>query len=62
MILFFPFAAMLRVFCDEYEELKAIALLIGEQNKSDDEQGRDRFFAHWKDRIKAWFKSGNEPG
>jgi hypothetical protein len=32
MILFLPFAAMLKVFCEEYEELKPIALLIGDQN------------------------------
>lgn len=29
MILFLPFAAMLKVICEEYEELKPIALLIG---------------------------------
>lgn len=29
MILFLPFAAMLKVFCAEFEELKPIALLIG---------------------------------
>ena len=29
MILFLPFAAMLKVVCEEYEELKPIALLIG---------------------------------
>jgi predicted PurR-regulated permease PerM len=32
MIIFLPFAAMLKVVCEEYEELKPIALLIGEQN------------------------------
>jgi predicted PurR-regulated permease PerM len=32
MILFLPFAAMLKVVCQEYEELKPIALFIGEQN------------------------------
>jgi predicted PurR-regulated permease PerM len=32
MILFLPFAAMLRVVCEEYEELKPIALLIGTYN------------------------------
>jgi len=33
MILFLPFTAMLRVICEEFEELKPIALLIGEHNK-----------------------------
>jgi predicted PurR-regulated permease PerM len=32
MIIFLPFAAMLKVVCEEYEELKPIALLIGDQN------------------------------
>lgn len=35
MILFLPFAAMLRVFCEEYEELKPIALLIGDFKDKD---------------------------
>jgi predicted PurR-regulated permease PerM len=32
MILFLPFTAMLKVVCREYEELKPIALFLGEQN------------------------------
>jgi predicted PurR-regulated permease PerM len=32
MILFLPFTAMLMVVCEEYEELKPIAMLIGEQH------------------------------
>jgi predicted PurR-regulated permease PerM len=32
MILFLPFAAMLKTFCEQYIELKPFALLIGEQN------------------------------
>lgn len=32
MILFLPITAMLKVICQEYEELKPIALFIGEQN------------------------------
>jgi predicted PurR-regulated permease PerM len=39
MILFLPFAAMLKVFCEEYEELKPIALLIGDQNYKDKDSG-----------------------
>ena len=35
MILFLPFAAMLKVVCEEFEELKPIALIIGEQNKNE---------------------------
>ncbi|NBC83400.1 MAG: AI-2E family transporter [Bacteroidetes bacterium] len=32
MILFLPFTAMFKTVCEEYEELKPMALLIGEQN------------------------------
>jgi len=35
MILFLPFAAMLRVVCEEYDELKPIALFIGTKNYED---------------------------
>ena len=33
MILFLPFTAMLKVVCEEYEELKPVALLIGDQSE-----------------------------
>ncbi len=36
MILFLPFAAMLRVVCEEFDELKPIALLIGTKYYEDD--------------------------
>ena len=32
MILFLPFTAMLKIICEEYEELQPIAMLIGTQN------------------------------
>lgn len=35
MILFLPITAMLKVICQEYEELKPIALFLGEQNIKD---------------------------
>lgn len=47
MILFLPLAAMLKVVCEEYEELKPIALLIGEQNynaKDDNNTSIDKWF------------------
>jgi predicted PurR-regulated permease PerM len=52
MILFLPFAAMLKVVCEKYEELKPIALLMGEHNsnKSDNE-----FIGKWFKKIKNWF-------
>lgn len=35
MVLFLPFAAMLKVICDEYEPLQPLALLIGNANFKD---------------------------
>jgi predicted PurR-regulated permease PerM len=54
MILFLPFAAMLKVFCEEYEELKPIALLIGNQvyneKKSDGNSVKKRLT-----KVQAWY-------
>jgi predicted PurR-regulated permease PerM len=55
MILFLPFAAMLKVVCEEYEELKPIALLIGNQNYQEN-GSRNKFLNKWIDKIKDWFK------
>jgi predicted PurR-regulated permease PerM len=53
MILFLPFTAMLKVVCQEYEELKPIAMFIGEQNvkekKIDIEKVRK-----WNTKLKNW--------
>jgi len=54
MILFLPFAAMLRVICEEYDELKPIALLIGDQNYKD-KNSSDNFMTRRFAKIKAWF-------
>ncbi|MCA1752914.1 MAG: AI-2E family transporter [Flavobacteriales bacterium] len=48
MILFLPFAAMFKVVCEEYVELKPIALLISERNYQDK---KDK-----KSAIGEWFK------
>lgn len=50
MILFLPFAAMLNIVCEEYEELKPIALLIGNKNYQDNESGNK-----WLKKVKSWF-------
>jgi len=39
MVLFLPFVAMLKVFCEEFEELKPIAQIIGNQNYKKKENG-----------------------
>ena len=54
MILFLPFAAMLKVVCEEYEELKPIALLIGTYNyKEKDDSGN--FISKVFEKIRGWF-------
>lgn len=53
MILFLPFAAMLRVVCEEFDELKPIALIMGEHNKKESD-GHTSISAWWK-KIKKWF-------
>ena len=55
MILFLPLTAMLKVVCEEYEQLKPIALLIGDQNNNKnkpDDSGKHR----WWDKIKGLLK------
>lgn len=50
MILFLPFAAMLKIVCEEYDQLKPVALLIGNQNYQED-GGANKFV----EKVKDWF-------
>jgi predicted PurR-regulated permease PerM len=54
MILFLPFAAMLKVFCEEYEELKPIALLIGDHDYKEKDNGGKSIKRRFT-RIQSWF-------
>ncbi|KJS05339.1 MAG: hypothetical protein VR77_08820 [Flavobacteriales bacterium BRH_c54] len=54
MVLFLPFAAMLKVICQEFDTLKPIALLIGTQDK--EEENKESFISKWKRKIAAWRK------
>lgn len=54
MILFLPFAAMLKTVCEQYIELKPFALLIGEKNYNTKEVN-DKFNGKWFKKIKTWF-------
>ncbi len=54
MILFLPFAAMLKVVCAEYDELKPVALLIGEQGEEDDKPTPE-VWLKLKKKVKGWF-------
>src|SRR5680860_100555 len=55
MILFLPFAAMLKIVCEEYEELKPVALLIGNQNYQEDDGG-NKFVNKWVDKVDSSHK------
>jgi predicted PurR-regulated permease PerM len=59
MILFLPFAAMLRVVCDEFDELKPVALLIGSHNysKKDNSEVLNRIFK----KIRSWVSGIHKP-
>jgi predicted PurR-regulated permease PerM len=54
MVLFLPFAAMLKVVCDEFKELKPIALIIGEKNIKES-NGIEQFLSRWWGKIKRQF-------
>lgn len=54
MVLFLPFAAMLKVVCEEYEELKPIALIIGDKNIKESD-GHEQFLSRWWKKIKNRF-------
>lgn len=57
MVLFLPFAAMLKVICEEYVTLKPVALLIGSKiynGKEDNIVSSPKWFL----RMKDWFTKG----
>lgn len=56
MILFLPFAAMLKVICEEFEDLKPVALLIGSSNYKGNER-RMKFHRKRFEKIRAWFSN-----
>lgn len=55
MVLFLPFAAMLKVICEEFDQLKPIAMLIS-SDIYDDTKGDAKTFK-WIVMIKGWFKN-----
>jgi hypothetical protein len=48
------FAAILKVVCEEFEELKPIALIIAEKNKKEDD-GNELFLSRWWEKTKKYF-------
>ncbi len=60
MILFMPFVAMLKVICEEFDGLKPIALLIGDQNDTG-KNVNDMFLSKLTEKTKAWFAKLHKP-
>jgi predicted PurR-regulated permease PerM len=55
MILFLPFAAMLKVVCEEFDQLKPIAMLISSDISGDIRKKSKT--SEWTEKIKGWFKN-----
>jgi predicted PurR-regulated permease PerM len=54
MILFLPFAAMLKVICDEFDQLKPIGMLIGNDISGQDKKSEESA-QKWTQKVKGWF-------
>lgn len=54
MILFLPLTSMLKVFCQEYEELKPVALLIGNHDYKENNDGI-KYIKKRFPKVKGWF-------
>jgi len=55
MVLFLPFAAMLKVICEEFDQLKPIAMLISNDISGDNNE--EPKTSKWIEKIKGWFKN-----
>ncbi|WP_194778292.1 AI-2E family transporter [Pararhodonellum marinum] len=53
MVLFLPFAAILKVICEEFDQLKPIAMLISDDISG--EQKKEQKNTIWFEKIKGWF-------
>lgn len=54
MILFLPFASILKVICEEFEQLKPIAMLISNDISGDEKKAAKT--SMWIEKVKGWFK------
>ncbi|MFO8001184.1 MAG: AI-2E family transporter [Marinilabilia sp.] len=55
MVLFLPFAAMLKVICEEFDQLKPISMLISNDISGDNhDEGPE--ISKWIEKVKGWFK------
>lgn len=55
MVLFLPFAAMLKVVCEEFDQLKPIAMLISSDIYDDHKKAAKTF--KWIEKFKTWFNN-----
>ncbi|WP_373524083.1 AI-2E family transporter [Aquiflexum sp.] len=55
MVLFLPFAAILKVICEEFDQLKPIAMLISDDISGDNKEGDKT--SRWVEKIKGWFSN-----
>jgi predicted PurR-regulated permease PerM len=55
MVLFLPFAAMFKVVCDEFEQLKPIAMIMSDNISGD--KNRKCGNSKWIEKIKRWFRN-----
>ncbi|MCA1757246.1 MAG: AI-2E family transporter [Bacteroidales bacterium] len=53
MVLFLPFAAILKVICEEFDQLKPISMLISNDISGD--KKKDRKISRWFKKVKGWF-------
>lgn len=54
MVLFLPFAAMLKVVCEEFDALKPVAMLISNDISGDEKEDSKSF--KWVEKVKGWVK------
>jgi predicted PurR-regulated permease PerM len=54
MILFLPFAAILKVICEEFDQLKPIAMLISNDISGDEK--KEAKTSKWAEKVKGWFR------
>ncbi len=59
MILFLPYTAMFKVFCEEYDELKPVALLINDQS-DDGKNKKDGAIKRWFKKLKSKISGANK--
>jgi predicted PurR-regulated permease PerM len=55
MVLFLPFAAMLKVICEEFDQLKPVAMLISNDISDDNSDSAASNSSKWIEKIKGWF-------